>query len=214
MEWLNCDAKLDEEMTSKLTDPVLIPELMLLFIRFEDDDVDVESVLPFVEFCDCCCCCCWGCEPFKVCIEEEFDEFDDAEYELWDRDDDDEDAIWLWEWLLWEWRWLFLKLKLLLVRCLFVGGAMLSPPSMSLLSELDASMIVLLWKSAWCLLWVCENSILNVYFAIALKKTRLIENKTINYSNQNECSMFQFCIWLQFKVLLLLLLKFSLKIRN
>jgi len=35
---------------------------------------------------------------------------------------------------------LLLLLILTLVRCLFVGGAILSPPSKSLLSELDASM--------------------------------------------------------------------------
>ena len=158
MEWFNCDAKLEGELTSRLIDPVLMPALRLVFVWFKE----VESGFPFDEFCECCCCC-WGCEPFRVCIEEEFDEFEDedAVLEFCDRGDEDDDAKWVW--LLWEWRWLFLRFKLLLVRCLFVGGAMLSPPSMSLLSELDASMIVLLWKSAWGFLWVFENSILREF---------------------------------------------------
>ena len=75
-------------MISKLIDPVL----MIFVSRFEDDDGDAmveESVFPLFEFCDCCCCCC-GCEPFKVCIEEEFEA---SEYEFCERDDDD--AVWL-----------------------------------------------------------------------------------------------------------------------
>jgi len=59
---------------------------------------------------------------FNDCIDDD-DDSDDEPFE-------DEVAIEL----------LILLLMLTLVRCLFVGGAILSPPSKSLLSELDASM--------------------------------------------------------------------------
>ena len=74
--------------------------------------------------------CCVEVPLFVAGLLDGGDEEDDEDNEAADEDVANED-VWADEA-----RW-FRKL----VRCLFVGGAIVSPPSKSLLSELDASMI-------------------------------------------------------------------------